>query len=107
MACLVAVYTLRPGYGWLVATLVTLISLPRDCLRRGRQCLVTLRHPTRLVVTTAEHQFAPIRAGDSGNNMGGETSKACVTGADGGNTAKTSNSQAGSGSSDTEIKNQL
>jgi len=40
-------------------------------------------------------------------NMGGETSKACVTGADGGNTAKTSNSQAGSGSSDTEIKNQL
>ena len=51
IACLVAVYTLRPGYGWLVATLVTLISLPRDCLRRGRQCLVTLRHPTRLVLT--------------------------------------------------------
>jgi len=58
-------------------------------------------------LATADHQFAPIRAGDSGNNMGGETSKACVTGADGGNTAKTSNSKAGSGSSDTEIKNQL
>merc|ERR1719420_502258 len=58
-------------------------------------------------LATADHQFAPIRAGDSGNNMGGETNKACVTGADGGNTAKTSNSQAGSGSSDTEIKNQL
>merc|ERR1719207_189221 len=56
---------------------------------------------------TADHQFAPIRAGASGNNMGGETSKACVTGSDGGNTAKTSNSKAGSGSSDTEIKNQL
>jgi len=58
-------------------------------------------------LATADHQFAPIRAGDSGNDMGGETSKACVTGADGGNTAKTSNSEAGSGSSDTEIKNQL
>merc|ERR1719161_28871 len=58
-------------------------------------------------LATAEHQFAPIRAGASGNNMGGETSKACVTGSDGGNTAKTSNSKAGSGSSDTEIKNQL
>merc|ERR1711869_44806 len=58
-------------------------------------------------LATADHQFAPIRAGASGNNMGGETSKACVTGSDGGNTAKTSNSKAGSGSSDTEIKNQL
>jgi len=58
-------------------------------------------------LATADHQFAPIRAGDSGNDMGGETSKACVTGADGGNTAKTSNSEAGSGSSDGEIKNQL
>merc|ERR1719327_1546481 len=44
-------------------------------------------------LATADHQFAPIRAGDSGNDMGGETSKACVTGADGGNTAKTSNSE--------------
>merc|ERR1712182_25650 len=48
-------------------------------------------------LATADHQFAPIRAGASGNNMGGETSKACVTGSDGGNTAKTSNSKAGKG----------
>merc|ERR1719335_1783152 len=41
-------------------------------------------------LATADHQFAPIRAGDSGGNL-----------------AKTSNSEAGSGSSDTEIKNQL
>merc|ERR1711869_124080 len=41
-------------------------------------------------LATADHQFAPIRAGASGNNMGGETSKACVTGSDGGNAPKAS-----------------
>merc|ERR1712118_49557 len=42
-------------------------------------------------LATADHQFAPIRAGASGNNMG----------------PPPSNSKAGSGSSDTQIKNQL